>query len=118
MDLLARHQAYDTDRDIEKMTDSVSIQRGHNNLRIRWPRLAACPNCGLPPLRDNGLCDESGAPLGPFSVECPYRLPPTYEMTCNQWVSAETPRAAARQWNALPVQPPLLRGLMPQEGYS
>ena len=82
--------------------------------RIRWPRINPCPKCGLPPFADAGLMDQDGNILGPFFVYCAYMLPPYADYTCNQFVAEDSPRKAAKAWNELPVQPPILRGTWTQ----
>ena len=76
--------------------------------RIKWPKIKACPNCGKVPVTWIGLCDEDGNSIGPYGIECPWRLAPTYWQTCNQQVIADSPREAAEAWNLSQVNPPLL----------
>ena len=76
--------------------------------RIRWPKVKPCPSCGHMPNREGGLVDSDGAHIGPFFVACIVRLAPTYDQTCNQFAHGDTREGAAKAWNDLPVQPPLI----------
>jgi hypothetical protein len=78
-------------------------------VRPRWPKVKPCPNCGNRPTRFNGLTDDDGREIGPFSVECNALLPPYFDYTHCNIVFGRTPEEAAAAWNAMPVQPPTLR---------